>query len=111
VKNENSSCLFYFIIFYISDDKVPVISYKLDQNYPNPFNSSTIIDYSVRNYSQVSIKVYDILGKEVSTLINTEKPAGRYSIEFNAAKLVSGIYFYRMQSGNFISTRKFILMK
>jgi Secretion system C-terminal sorting domain len=85
--------------------------FLLNQNYPNPFNPTTTIKYSVPFNSLVAIKVYDILGREVETLVNEEKAPGNYSVEFNASKLSSGVYFYRMQAGNFISTKKLILMK
>ncbi|NJD21382.1 MAG: T9SS type A sorting domain-containing protein [Melioribacter sp.] len=86
-------------------------SYSLYQNYPNPFNPTTIINYSVPKTSFVIIKVYDVLGREVAVLVNDIKLIGNYSVQFNASKLVSGIYFYRMQAGNFFDTKKLILMK
>ena len=85
--------------------------YKLMQNYPNPFNPSTIIDYSIAENSFVSLKVYDILGNEVAELVNEYKSMGEYQIEFNAAELPSGIYLYTLVSGNYISTKKLILLK
>jgi hypothetical protein len=85
--------------------------FLLDQNFPNPFNPTTMINYSVPKTSFVTIKVYDVLGRDVTTLVNDNKPAGNYSIEFNAIKLVSGIYFYRMRAGDFIQTKKLILLK
>jgi hypothetical protein len=95
--------------------------YNLAQNYPNPFNPSTIITYSVPKTCLVTLKVYNILGKEVATLVNGQKTAGNYSVQFsakggsapggNAGNLASGIYFYRMQSGNFVQTKKLILLK
>jgi len=85
--------------------------YKLDQNYPNPFNPTTTIDYSIPKSCHVTIKVYDVLGREVNTLLNTERPAGSYNIKFNISQLASGIYLYRMQAGDFVQTQKLILMK
>ncbi len=86
--------------------------FALYQNYPNPFNPSTIISYSVPKSSLVSIKVYDILGKEVETLVNENKSAGNYSVQFNASsKFASGVYLYRMQAGSFVETKKLILLK
>lgn len=89
--------------------------YSLSQNYPNPFNPSTNIKFSIPNSELVSLKVYNILGKEVAELINGQKPAGNYNIEFNAKSvdggLTSGVYLYRLKAGNFISTKKLILMK
>jgi hypothetical protein len=86
-------------------------SFVLKQNYPNPFNPTTTINYSIPKSSFVTIKVYDILGREVSTLVNEEKQVGNYKIKFNASKLTSGIYFYRMQAGSFVETKKLILLK
>ncbi|MFA5804267.1 MAG: cellulase family glycosylhydrolase [Melioribacteraceae bacterium] len=86
-------------------------SYKLFQNYPNPFNPITIINYSVSNTSFVTLRVYDILGKEIAMLVNEEKPIGNYEVEFDGGNLSSGIYFYRMQAGSFIDTKKLILLR
>ena len=91
-------------------NQVP-LSYNLAQNYPNPFNPTTIINYSVPKAGLVLIKVYDILGREVTQLVNEQKNAGTYNIEFNASKLATGVYFYRMQAGNFVETKKLLLLK
>lgn len=88
-----------------------VSDFELLQNYPNPFNPNTTIRYQIPADGLVSIKVYDILGVEVKTLVNEEKPAGRYEVEFNANNLASGIYFYRIQAGEFVDTKKMILLK
>jgi hypothetical protein len=85
--------------------------FELLQNYPNPFNPSTTIYYSIPELSFATVKVYDVLGGEVAKLINEELPAGSYEIEFNAAGLPSGIYFYRLQAGSFVETKKMVLMK
>ncbi len=85
--------------------------YNLFQNYPNPFNPSTTIRYSIINPDLVRIKVYDILGREVATLVNEFKQAGFFEIQFNSAGLASGIYLYRIESGKFIQTKKMILLK
>lgn len=85
--------------------------FRLEQNYPNPFNPSTRIQYQLSNSSQVSLKVYDVLGNERATLLNEHKPAGSYEVDFNAQELSSGIYFYKMQSGSFIETKKMILIR
>jgi hypothetical protein len=97
----------------VSDKSVSPRSYNLAQNYPNPFNPNTTINYEVPKTGLVIIKVYNILGKEVASLVNDEKQAGHYSIQFSASKykLSSGVYFYRMQAGNFVETKKLILMK
>jgi hypothetical protein len=85
--------------------------YFLAQNYPNPFNPSTKITYSIQERSNVSIKVFDLLGSEVEELVKGEIEAGTYDINFNASNLPSGIYFYRLQAGDFVQTRKMILLK
>ncbi|MEP0862683.1 MAG: T9SS type A sorting domain-containing protein, partial [Ignavibacterium sp.] len=92
----------------------PIINnFILEQNYPNPFNPSTKIKYVIPNgvRNLVTLKVYDVLGNEVATLVNEEKPAGIYEVEFNASKLSSGIYFYKLQAGSFVETKKMILLK
>jgi hypothetical protein len=88
-----------------------VNSFELKQNYPNPFNPTTKISYSVANKSDVSLKVYDVLGKEVATLVNTTKDAGNYEVNFNASDLASGLYIYKLTAGNFVSTKKMMLLK
>jgi hypothetical protein len=85
--------------------------YQLAQNYPNPFNPTTKISYSIPQRGIVTLKVYDILGNEVSTLVNEEQSAGNYEVDFNAARLSSGIYFYKLQTENFVETKKMILLK
>ena len=92
------------------DETIPT-SFKLEQNFPNPFNPSTIIKFGVPERSSVVIKIFDILGGEVMTLINEEMEAGWYSREFNAPNYSSGIYIYRMQAGTYVNTRKMILIK
>ena len=87
------------------------IDFELYQNYPNPFNPSTRIQYQVPFISQVVLKIFDVLGNEIATLVNEEKPAGGYEVEFNAEKLASGIYFYRLQVADFIQTKKMLLLK
>jgi len=88
-----------------------ILSFYLAQNYPNPFNPTTVIKYQVPKASDVTITVYDILGREVSTLVNEFESAGSYNVTFNAEKLSSGVYIYQMKAGNFISTKKLVLMK
>jgi hypothetical protein len=85
--------------------------YILSQNYPNPFNPSTNINYTVKEGGLVTLKVYNILGVEVATLVNGYKPAGIYQTDFNAAKLSSGVYLYRLSVNGFTETRKMILEK
>ncbi len=86
-------------------------TYSLEQNFPNPFNPTTTISFTIPTTSNVSLNVFNILGREVATLINETKIAGNYSINFNASDLSSGVYFYKLTTGNFTSTKKFILMK
>jgi hypothetical protein len=85
--------------------------YGLDQNYPNPFNPSTIINYQLPEKNHVTLKVYDILGNLVGTLIDQEMEAGYHSVDWNASALASGVYIYRLSSGSFVSTKKLMLMK
>lgn len=86
-------------------------SFNLKQNYPNPFNPSTVINYSISENAHVVMKVYDALGSEAATLVNEEKPAGEYNVNFNAANLSSGIYFYVLKAGSFTGTKKMLLLK
>ena len=88
-----------------------VSEYSFAQNYPNPFNPSTTIKYSIPQTSQVQIKIFDILGNEIKTLLNEEKTAGIYQIEFDGSNIQSGIYFYRIFTGKFTETKKMVLMK
>ena len=88
-----------------------IYNWKLDQNFPNPFNPSTIISYQVQSGSNVSLKVYDVIGREVAVLVNEWKPAGSYQVSFNAANLSSGTYLYRLQAGSTMITRKMILLR
>ncbi len=94
----------------LKDNNMPA-DFRLYQNYPNPFNPETTINFSTLKSGRVTIKIYDLLGKEAATLINEEKPAGNYSLRFNAVNLVSGVYLYKMVAGDFVETRKFILLK
>lgn len=89
----------------------PVPTYKLYNNYPNPFNPSTKIKYSVAEKTFVSLKIYDIAGSEVASIVNREQAPGEYDIDFNAVNLTSGVYLYKIQAGNFVQTKKMILMK
>ena len=102
------------VITSVNDDTI-ITTFLLDQNYPNPFNPSTVIQYSIESAANVTLKVYNILGSEVVTLVNDFQEAGSYSIPFNTNDLVdglsSGIYFYRLKAGSNVSTKKFVLMK
>jgi hypothetical protein len=85
--------------------------FSLHQNYPNPFNPSTTINYDLPKESRVSLKVFDTLGREVATLVNEDQKAGYKSTVWNGAGLASGIYYYRLQAGDFTATRKLLLLK
>jgi len=87
------------------------LEYKLEQNYPNPFNPVTTINFTLPKNNFTTFKVYDILGREIATLVNEIKESGTYSVIFNAERLPSGIYIYQIKSGNYIETRKMILNK
>lgn len=87
------------------------IEFALTQNYPNPFNPSTMISYSIPQNSFVTLKVYDVLGKEIATLVNETKSAGSYDVRFDATGLSNGVYFYTISADNFTSTKKMLLMK
>jgi hypothetical protein len=103
----------------VEDDQTNIPDhFILDQNYPNPFNPSTNIQYAISNRQFVSLKVYDILGNEIATLVNEEKSAGVYEVEFeanghsgNVRNLPSGVYIYQLRAGDFISTKKMILIR
>src|SRR5690606_19838215 len=95
----------------VIDVSEQVNSFELYQNYPNPFNPSTKIKYSLNESSNVSIKVYDVLGNELAVLVNDFKPAGAYEVNFNGENLSSGIYYYTITAGNFTSTKKMMLLK
>ncbi len=88
-----------------------VSKFRLEQNYPNPLNPSTIISYDIAQPSHVSLIVYDILGRQVETLVNTYRSPGRYQVTFNGSRLPSGVYFYRLQAGTFTETKKLLLLK
>jgi len=85
--------------------------FVLEQNFPNPFNPNTVIKYSITQTGMVTLTVYNILGKKVTTLVNETKEAGRYEVNFNASNLASGLYFYNIKSGNFSAVKKMVLMK
>ncbi|UCF65987.1 MAG: T9SS type A sorting domain-containing protein [bacterium] len=96
----------------VDDPNAPIIfSYRLEQNYPNPFNPSTQIQYSLKTRSEVQLVVYNALGQKVATLVNNVQPAGVYTVQFDALRLASGIYFYYLKTAEFESVKKMILMK
>jgi photosystem II stability/assembly factor-like uncharacterized protein len=92
--------------------EIPLVNeFSLSQNYPNPFNPTTSLQYTIGSRQFVTLKVYDLLGREIATLVNEEKPAGEYEVEFDGSALTSGIYFYQLKAGEFTETRKMILLK
>ena len=93
------------------ENNLIVDEFKLFQNYPNPFNPVTRIKFQIPQAGKVTIKIYDILGAEVTTLLNEERPTGIYEIDFNASRLASGVYFYQLKAGSYIETKKMILLK
>jgi len=95
----------------VTNRQAQLRNYRLNQNYPNPFNPSTTISFSLSSRSFVSLKVFDLIGREVATMVSEEMQAGNYTRQWNASDLPSGIYFYRLQSGSFTETKKLILLK
>jgi len=93
------------------NENISLKNFQLEQNYPNPFNPSTIIRYQLPITSNVTIKVFNILGKEITTLVNDELAAGEHEVEFDATGLPSGIYFYQLKSNDFLETKKMIYLK
>ena len=93
------------------DDYVLPTEFDLYQNYPNPFNPTTTFNYQVPEISFITLKVYDVLGNIIANIVNEEKTAGKYQVEFDGSSLASGIYFYQLQAGSFIETKKMVLMK
>ena len=86
-------------------------TYSLEQNYPNPFNPTTTINYQIPKDGFVTLKIYDVLGREVASLVNENKSTGRYNLEFNAGNLASGVYLYQLKVNDFVSTKKLMLVK
>ncbi|MGD1046848.1 MAG: T9SS type A sorting domain-containing protein [Bacteroidota bacterium] len=101
------------IIVSVKDNtnQVTLERFELNQNYPNPFNPSTTVSFSLPSKSFVSLKVFDIMGRDVATLVSEQMSKGTYSRHWNAANMSSGIYFYRLQVGSLIETKKLILLK
>lgn len=94
------------------DDQISFpTEFKLEQNYPNPFNPSTVIKFAVPERSMITLKVYDIIGRDIATLINEEREAGWYEQSFDASKLASGIYIYRLSAGAKVFSKKMMLIK
>jgi hypothetical protein len=121
ISNDNSyTDMFYWTYTWIGNKwtgveqtRTMAHSFELSQNYPNPFNPSTQIRYSLQKSGMVSLKVYDIIGREVGSLVHAYQEAGSYNVTFNTANfnLSTGIYFYRLQSGSFVAMNKMVLLK
>jgi len=102
------------VISEVKDDEIlfsQPTNYKLYQNYPNPFNPFTTIRFSIPTSGNINLKIYDILGREIKTLLNEFKPIGTYEVSFDGSGLASGVYFYQLRTGDFVETKKMILMK
>ena len=95
----------------VENNRLQPADFALYQNYPNPFNPSTNFKFRIADFGFVSLKVYDLLGRDVATLVNEEKPAGEYEVEFNAADIATGIYLYKLETLNFTATKKMLLLK
>ena len=92
-------------------NKTNFSTFILEHNYPNPFNPTTTIRYNIPELSFVTLKVYDVLGNEISALVNEELPAGSYEVEFDGSGLTSGIYYYQVKAGNYADVKKMIFLK
>jgi hypothetical protein len=99
------------ILTDIEKSDITLMDFSLFQNFPNPFNPTTRIKYQIPELSLVSIKVFDVLGNEIATLVNEERPTGSYEVEFNGSGLPSGVYFYKLQTDSFIEIKKMLLLK
>lgn len=111
VFNASSVEIYYSTLTDVDDDKYIISNFSLSQNYPNPFNPTTTISYSLPRSGFVRLSVYNLLGEEVSILVNEEQIVGAYKVEFNALTLTSGVYFYTLQTSGIVETKKLILVK
>ena len=103
--------LFRGSIVGVIDEMIVPTEFRLEQNFPNPFNPGTTIQFQLPKESHVTLRVYDILGQEVATLIDEKREAGKYLLQFDGSNITSGIYFYRLHAGSYIETKKLILLK
>ena len=99
------------VVTDISNEGSILAKFSLEQNYPNPFNPSTVISYQLPVSTNVTLKVYDLLGREVATLVDESKPAGSYEVEFDASQLSSGVYLYKLTTGEYTAAKKLMLLK
>ncbi|MBA4405926.1 hypothetical protein C0389_01495 [bacterium] len=106
---------FRYIPFHLvtnkSDDEAGIIEFKLEQNYPNPFNPETAISYQIPIDSKVILKIFDVLGRKIETLVNEDQSDGWHKVKFDGTKLSSGVYYYQLSAGSFMKTKKFVLTK
>ncbi len=107
---------FFASVNSVSSKNIEPLKFNLSQNYPNPFNPTTVINYTISTgqlsaVSHVTLKIYDVLGREVKTLVNEDKSAGNYNVTLNAGNLPSGVYYYQLKAGNYVSTKKLVLLK
>jgi uncharacterized lipoprotein YddW (UPF0748 family) len=109
--NESSPAETGIIIVSNDDENYILSQYFLSQNYPNPFNPSTVINYSIPVAGPTTLKIYDVLGNELAALINEHVPAGNHTVTFDASAFSSGVYFYKLSSGAYVSTKKMLLVK
>ena len=105
----------YLQIYNVTGVKSPsgrvAKNYELNQNYPNPFNPTTVISYQLPEVSKVTLKVFDVLGREVATLVDEKENVGSYSVRFDGSRLASGVYFYQLRSAGFASIKKMLMVK
>jgi hypothetical protein len=103
------------ILTGIEEESTIPLTFNLVQNYPNPFNPTTTIEYTIPNNIEiqhaVSLRIYDMLGRQVSTLVNKQQRPGTYKVDFDASRLSTGVYFYTLNAGTFTSTKKMLLLK
>jgi hypothetical protein len=100
----------HFTEIVLEDNSIPK-EYSLEQNYPNPFNPTTTINYKIKEDGIVTLKLYDVLGEEIKTLVNEGKVKGRYSYTFDGSDLPSGVYIYQLQVNDFVASKKLMLVK
>jgi hypothetical protein len=91
-------------------NNLPIV-FALEQNYPNPFNPTTTIKYTIPTSQFVTLNVFDMIGREITSLVNEEKSPGNYEVKFDGSSFASGIYFYRLKAGNYLETKKILLIK
>ena len=95
----------------VEEEENAPIQFELSDNYPNPFNPSTTIDFSLPSKYFVTLKIFDLIGREVATIVSAELEAGKYTRQWNAQGLSSGVYYYKMRAGNFVETKKLVVIK